>query len=146
MELRELIQRIAELPSLAWRSFGLISLLVGLSLLCANPTILAVPKAKTKPIAIRLAQQTSPTSAVSDDGDVVELEGNSDLDRRIKKRLITVALVGGVLLLLLAIGYGYLRMELTTRGFYSGRLQIAVGIASISVLAGAYFLWRWLVI
>ena len=54
-------------------------------------------------------------------------------------------LVGGVLLLWLAFGYGYLRLELTTRGFYSGRLQTAAVIASLLTLTVAYFLWRWLI-
>ena len=48
----------------------------------------------------------------------------SDRERRLKKRLVTVAVLGGVVLLLLAVVYGYFRLELTTRGFYSGRLQI----------------------
>lgn len=69
----------------------------------------------------------------------------SDRERRLKKRLLTVAVWGGVVLLLLAVIYGYFRLELTTRGFYSGRLQIVSGIASLAVVTAAYFLWRWLV-
>ena len=92
-----------------------------------------------------LAQQPTQNPATSRARATNEPDG-SQRAQRIKRRLLTVALTGAVLLLLLAFGYGYLRLELTTRGFYSGRLQIAAGIASIATVAAAYFLWRWLIV
>ena len=100
--------------------------------------------AAAEPGRLPAPRQTSQDSeASSESGTDPEVETTAE--RRIKRRLLTVALAGGVLLLLLAYGYGYLRLELTTRGFYSGRLQIAAAIASISTVTGAYFLWRWLI-
>ena len=141
MEIQGWLRRLVDLPALAWRSLGLVALLIGLSLLCANPTRLA---ATTTNIFSPAVQNSLDSSTTVDETDA-DLKGDSDQIKRIKKRLFTVALVGGVLLLLLTFAYGYLRLELITRGFYSGRLQLASGIASLSVVAAAYFLWRWLI-
>ena len=115
------------------------AMLIGFLLWCASPIPFAAATTNTFPPA----PQTSLDSAASNDG-AVGPEEDSDQDRRVKRRLLTVALGGGVLLLLLAFAYVYLRLELTTRGFYSGRLQLVSAIASLSVVTAAYFLWRWL--
>ena len=150
MEFPRLMQRMITLASSDWRW---VALLVGLSLspwgckdvqeypFCVSPTSLVVAVTGS----YSMVQQTTLGPATIDAADDAQPVGESDSDRRIKNRLLTVALVGGVLLLLLAFAYGYLRLELTTRGFYSGRLQIASGIASLSVITAAYFLWRWIV-
>ena len=128
------------------RGVWLAGMLVSLSLLCAN--FLATPAAGSTPVrAAQVSEQDT------DDGSKVAVEpvtGSptvvaSDRERRLKKRLMTVIVLGGVVLLLLAVVYGYFRLELTTRGFYSGRLQILSGIASLAVVTAAYFLWRWLI-
>ena len=130
--------RVFDVSPLIWRSLLGAALLIGLSLSSGQPpTTVAV-----NPNASSLAQQPEPAT---NDTSTASEPNSSEQELRIKQRLLTVALVGGVLLLLLAFGYGYLRLELTTRGFYSGRLQIAAGIASVSVIAAAYFLWRWLI-
>ena len=125
----------------AWWSLGLAALMVGLLLSCPRSTSMAAVNTSTPP----LAQQPTQNPATSRARATNEPDG-SQRAQRIKRRLLTVALTGAVLLLLLAFGYGYLRLELTTRGFYSGRLQIAAGIASIATVAAAYFLWRWLIV
>ena len=161
----KIIRRTFGLASSAARSYPLVALLMGLSLSLwgcmggpskdgpckdgrefpsyANSATLAVATTN----ALAMVRQKTQDSAANIENVMVAkpADGDSDRELRIKKRLLTVALVGGVLLLLLAFAYGYLRLELTTRGFYSGRLQIASGIASLSTMAAAYFLWRWLV-
>ena len=112
-----------------------------LTVLYVGPTALAATSANPS----HTAQITTQELATSSDGSKTKPEVETVREQRIKKRLLTVALVGGVLLLWLAFGYGYLRLELTTRGFYSGRLQTAAVIASLLTLTVAYFLWRWLI-
>ena len=128
------------------RGIGLVGMLVGLSLLCVNAR--AVPAVGSLAIgAVQVSEQDSDESgeAGGTDPGVASTAVTSDRERRLKKRLVTVAVLSGVVLLLLAVVYGYFRLELTTRGFYSGRLQILSGIASLAVMTVAYFLWRWLV-
>ena len=154
MGLENLFPRAGGLSWLVNRSLRLVAVLIGISIsfwgcnhgqaspACARPTTLAAPM-----IAFPTGQQTASDLETTSKKDVVAEpdETGSTKVRRMKQRLLTVAIIGGVLLLLLAFAYGYLRLELTTRGFYSGRLQIVSGIASLSVVTAAYFLWRWLV-
>ena len=139
MESTGVLRWVFELSASFWRSIGLVTLLVGLSLLYGGPATLAVVNSSAFPIV-----QEVPDS-VADNATAADAPSGTEQERRMKQRLLTVALMSGVLLMLLAFGYGYLRLELTTRGFYSGRLQIAAGIASLSVVTVAYFLWRWLI-
>ena len=127
---------------------GSVGMLVGLLLVCVN--VQAMPAAGA--VAVGAIQVVTHDSG--EDGEVLSVdpgEGSpdtvviSDRERRLKKRLLTVAVLGGLVLLLLTVVYGYFRLELTTRGFYSGRLQVLSGIASLAVATAAYFLWRWLV-
>ena len=123
------------------RGIWLAGMLVSLSLLCVN--FWATPAAGS---AIGLAQVSDQdTDEVIQPGATSPNAVVSDRERRLKKRLVSVAVLSGVVLLLLAVVYGYFRLELTTRGFYSGRLQILSGIASLAVVTAAYFLWRWLI-
>ena len=126
------------------RGCRLVGMLVGLLLLCVS--VLAMPAAGSATVGLAQVSKQD-----SDDGGEVEPVADStdavasNRERRLKKRLVSVAVWGGVVLLLLAVVYGYFRLELTTRGFYSGRLQILSGIASLAVVTAAYFLWRWLI-
>ena len=122
---------------------GVVALVLGLMLSFPSSTLLAAGKTKTR----ALVQQTAIDVSIDEQSPVVAGPDESDSvqAKLIKQRLLTVVLVGGVLLLLLAFAYVYLRLELTTRGFYSGRLQTALGIASLATLTAAYFLWRWVV-
>ena len=128
------------------RGVWLAGMLVSLSLLCVN--FLATPAAGATTVGLALVSDQD-----SGKGGVTAVEPvtaspdavASDRERRLKRRLVSVAVLGGVVLLLLAVVYGYFRLELTTRGFYSGRLQILSGIASLAVVTAAYFLWRWLI-
>lgn len=127
------------------RGVWLAGMLVSLSLLCVN--FLATPAAGS---AIGLAQVSDQDSGKGGGTAVEPVTASpdavaSDRERRLKRRLVSVAVLGGVVLLLLAVVYGYFRLELTTRGFYSGRLQVLSGIASLAVVTAAYFLWRWLI-
>lgn len=56
-------------------------------------------------------------------------------------RLIAVAILVGVVVAMVAVVYGYLKLELVTRGFYSGRLQFAAAVVSLTIAACAYLLW-----
>lgn len=64
-----------------------------------------------------------------------------DTERALRNRLVAVAILVGVLVAMVAVIYGYLKLELVTRGFYSGRLQAAAAAATLVVAAVAYFLW-----
>ena len=130
-----------DLRQSSWWCLGFSALLAGLLLLSTN----AIATAGT--VSFELPQNIDQSSALDDAGEaaVKPTDVESDRERRLKKRLLTVALAGAAVLMLLVVAHGYLRLELTTRGFYSGRLQIALGIASLGVVAAAYFLWRWLV-
>ena len=149
MQIRRLERRLIDLPALAWRSLGVIALLVGMVLASWGGEHGQEYSSHAGPATVTFAttHQASQDSATNDQKAVFAEPDASETDRerRIKKRLLTVALAGGVLLLLLAFAHGYLRLELTTRGFYSGRLQLASGIASLSTLTAAYFLWRWII-
>jgi len=59
----------------------------------------------------------------------------------LRTRLICYAFFGGLLLVFLAILFGYLRLDHATRGFHSGRLQIAALVLSAVVLAASYLVW-----
>lgn len=60
-------------------------------------------------------------------------------ESKTKKRLVRSGLIGGSIFTLLAIAFGYLKMETATRGFYSRRLQtVSVFVAVISL---AIFYW-----
>ena len=126
------------------RGIRLVAMLVGLLLLCANVWAMPAVGSTAVGLAQVSAQDSEEGGEVAADPALSNAVG-SDRERRLKKRLITVAVFGGMVLLLLAVVYGYFRLELTTRGFYSGRLQVLSGIASLAVVAAAYFLWRWLI-
>lgn len=121
--------------------------LIGLLLLFVTAGLLSTAGAAT----VCLVQVSVSEAALVDGdeaggaGDAETVAGVTDRERRLKKRLVTAAILGGVVLLLLAVACGYFRLELTTRGFYSGRLQVVSAITSLAVAAAGYFLWRWLV-
>ena len=56
-----------------------------------------------------------------------------------KERLVGGGLIGASVLAMLAVIFGYLKMETATRGFYSRRLQTAMVMFVILVLAGAFW-------
>lgn len=62
-------------------------------------------------------------------------------EKRIRDRLVAIGLVGGTLLALLGVLFGYLRLDHATRGFYCARLQMLAGICSALILGACYFLW-----
>ena len=120
----------------------LVGMLVSLSLLCVN--FWATPAAGATTVGLAQVSDQGADEVIQP-GATSPDEVVSDRERRLKKRLVSVGVLSGVVLLLLAVVYGYFRLELTTRGFYSGRLQILSGIASLAVVTTAYFLWRWLI-
>ena len=119
-------------------------MLLGLLLLCVS--VFWMPAIGSAATAVQVFGETAEEA-----GEVMEpvadasAGGNSDREERLQKRLLTVVVVGGVILLLLTVVYGYFRLELITRGFYSGRLQVLSVVASLIVVTAAYFLWRWLI-
>jgi len=118
-------------------------MLAGLSLLCSNASALpAVVADSTGPPT--LYNQNS-TQADTSTTAIASSTSDMDPEQRLKKRLLSVAAWGGAILMLLAVAHGYFRLELTTRGFYSGRLQITSAIVSLIVLVATYFLWCWLI-
>ena len=56
-----------------------------------------------------------------------------------RRRLVKGGLVGGFVLTLLTVMFGYLKMETATRGFYSRRLQTASIAIAIALLTALYF-------
>ena len=144
MEQPRLLDRKFDSPKVTWSSFKAFGLLALLLAMFVSPETLAAGSNRF-PVTQADAQEPATSSEDSKAESKVEPDIETVRQQRIKKRLLTVALAGGVILMLLAFGYGYLRLELTTRGFYSGRLQIAAGIASLSIITAAYFLWRWMI-
>jgi len=131
------------------RKNRLVGMLVGLLLLCVNVWVTPVVGA-TAMGGAQVAQQDSgeggKLAAVDPVGSgAPDATATLEREQRLRKRLVAVAVMGGVVLLLLAVIYSYFRLELTTRGFYSGRLQVLSGIASLAVVTAAYFVWRWLI-
>ena len=59
---------------------------------------------------------------------------------RTQKRLIKSGLIGGSLLGLLAVAFGYFKMENATRGFYSRRLQTVSFLIAAAVVIVAYLI------
>ena len=57
----------------------------------------------------------------------------------IKFRIQLAGVLIGAAVLLVAVIYVYLKLELITRGFYSGRIQVAAAVAAILIVAGTYF-------
>jgi len=66
-------------------------------------------------------------------------------ESKTKKRLVRSGLIGGSILTLLAIAFGYLKMETATRGFYSRRLQTVSVVAAAAILALFYWFGQQLV-
>ena len=89
--------------------------------------------------------------AMTDDGpsDVAPTESASAVseslekfgDRSLRDRLVSYVFFGGLLLVFLALLFGYLRLDHATRGFHSGRLQIAALALLAIVLVVGYLLW-----
>lgn len=71
----------------------------------------------------------------------LKYEGKTTKGQQTRDRLVAIGLVGGTFLALLAVLFGYLRLDHATRGFYSGRLQLLAGISAVAILAVCYFLW-----
>jgi hypothetical protein len=67
--------------------------------------------------------------------------GPSVSEQALSNRLVAVGILMGVVVAMVAVIYGYLKLELITRGFYSGRLQVAATVLSLVIAVGAYFLW-----
>ncbi len=65
---------------------------------------------------------------------------NRWLEFKTRNRLISGGLIGGALLGLLAVVFGYLKMEAATRGFYSRRLQTATLVMAFVILVAAFWL------
>ena len=59
----------------------------------------------------------------------------------LRDRLVAVALIGGAFLALLGVLFFYLRVDHASRGFYSGKLQMASLIAVAIILLVSYLLW-----
>lgn len=103
------------------------------------------------------AQETSPkpTSAeVTSDGGSLEATESTGFDEPVsdaptkatdtqplRNRLISYAFFGGLTLVFLSVLFGYLRLDHATRGFHSGRLQLAALILLGIVLLVGYLLW-----
>lgn len=66
-------------------------------------------------------------------------------EAKTKKRLVRSGLIGGSILTLLAIVFGYLKMETATRGFYSRRLQTISVVVAAAMLALFYWFGQQLV-
>jgi len=56
--------------------------------------------------------------------------------------LLSAAILGGVLLILTVI-YGYLKIDLATRGAYRGRLRFVAAATILALTAAGAALWRW---
>ena len=117
--------------------------LIGLLLLCSNA--LALPVVGSASIGSTKAYAQNSAEDNTSKGDLAQPTIDGEREQQLKKRLLSVAVWGGAILTLLAVAYGYFRLELTTRGFYSGRLQIVSGIISLTILVATYFLWHWLI-
>ena len=74
---------------------------------------------------------------LDDDFKSFVLEQSNDLVTR--KRLLKSGLVGGSIIALLAVAFGYLKMETATRGFYSRRLQTGSMIVAFALLLLFYW-------
>ena len=85
----------------------------------------------------------------NDSGDVAKAKSATELpesterigDQSLRNRLISYTFFGALLLVFLALLFGYLRLDHATRGFHSGRLQIAALALCAIVLAVGYLLW-----
>lgn len=62
-------------------------------------------------------------------------------EQQTRDRIVAIGLIGGTLLALLGVVFGYLRLDHATRGFYCGRLQMLALACSVLILAVGYFLW-----
>ena len=73
----------------------------------------------------------------------LEHRAPESVDSQLRSRLICYAFFGGVLLVFLALLFGYLRLNHATRGFHSGRLQLAALVLSGVVVVVGYLLWAY---
>ena len=106
---------------------------IWVNLACPSLTQANVPL--QNPTSDRQAQdeeptQTEPTAAPA-----------KNQNTHLLHRIEGVAILVGVVILMLAILFAYLRMDHATRGFYSGRLQSMAFAAVALVLVMAYLLW-----
>jgi len=62
-------------------------------------------------------------------------------DQSLRDRLISYTFFGASLLVFLGILFGYLRLDHATRGFHSGRLQVAALALCAIVFAVSYLIW-----
>lgn len=63
---------------------------------------------------------------------------------RMAFRLVRVIVWSLTILGVLAVVYGYFRLDTATRGYYSGRLQFAVVAAILGVVAASFLLAKWI--
>ena len=77
--------------------------------------------------------------AINSLDDSMNYEPEKELD--VRNRLVSTALIGGMLLGLMGVLFSYLRLEHATRGFYSGRLQTLAIALAIAIFVLGYILW-----
>ncbi len=61
-----------------------------------------------------------------------------------KSRVVNLGLVAASILGLLGIAFGYFRLDTSTRGYYTGRLQFSAAIAILALIASGVLLARWI--
>ena len=83
---------------------------------------------------------TSRVQVASEAETPVDVSADEQTSNR-RKRVIKVAVLVGVVIALLAVLFGYLRLDHATRGFYSGKLQTLAAIEVLLILGLAYYLY-----
>jgi hypothetical protein len=76
-------------------------------------------------------------------------EFRDEIDRRwnqvkVTSRLARVALAALAVLVGLAVVFSYLRLDTATKGYYSGRLQLATGVVILGLVALGVLVARWI--
>ncbi len=97
-------------------------------------------------VAASQAQTNGDTSASNEASETNESmepdESTEDTDAQsLRNRLVSYTFLGGLTLVFLGLLFGYLRLNHATRGFHSGRLQLAAMVLSGIVLLVSYLLW-----
>ena len=98
-------------------------------------------KASTVDVTTNGASTNSTEAAeATEEVEPIESPENSE-DQSLRNRLISYAFSGGLMLVFLGLLFGYLRLDHATRGFHSGRLQLAALVLVGIVLLVGYLLW-----
>lgn len=107
----------------------------------ATDNVIAAVRTDTELGSRSATEETSSETSSEATTDSEQASVTKSESETLRDRLICYAFLGGLMLVFLALLFGYLRLDHATRRFHSARLQLAALVLSGIVLIVGYLLW-----